>query len=165
MLNFSFLFAAAQLFEADGDCIMGNTGVESIKKAEETAKENAFRAASEQASLYIESVSEMKNNKLTRDQIRVFSTSILKVEESTITNELIPNEPGAIKYKCHVKVWIDPDEFAKKFAGVTMEKAEDQVKMDKDQETYREQNETEIIDLREQYKNANDDNKRQEISN
>ena len=162
-INVSSLFAEAQLFEADGYCIMGDIGIENTAVAQNTAKERALRAASEQASLFIEAVSEMKNSKLTKDQIRIYSASILKVEESTITNELIPDEPGAIKYKCHVKVWIEPDEFVKKFAGVTMEKAEDQVKMNKDQEIYKEQNETEIVDLREQYKKADTDNKRQEI--
>lgn len=165
LINVSFLFAAAQLFEADGECIMGNTGVENIEIAQNKARELALRAASEQASLVIQSVSEMKDNKLTKDQIRIYSASILKIEGTpTITNELVPNLPGAVLYKCHVKVWIDPDEFIKKFVDVTNEKAEEQVQMDRDQTIYREKNETEIIDLREQYKKADNEDKRQEIA-
>ena len=159
----SLTFAKAQLFEADGDVVMGNIGIENVEIAYEKAKEKALRSASEQASVIIESMSEMKNNTLTRDQIRVFSSSILRVEDSKMSTEPVPNVPEVIRYKCHVKVWIDPDEFLRKFGSVTMEKAEDQVRLNKDQEIYREKNENEIVDLREQYKKTNDDNKRKEI--
>ena len=159
-----FLLAAAQLFEGYGECTMGDIGVENINLAQEKARARALRNASEQASLVIQASSEMRNNTMTQDQIIIYTASILKLEGSpTITNETIPNAPGAILYKCHVKAWIDPDEFVKKFGGVAVEKAEDQVKMRKDQDAYREKNETEIEGLRTQYKNTADENKRQEI--
>ena len=162
--DLEILFAAAQLFEGYGECIMGDTGVENTRVAQDKARELALRNASEQASLVIQSVSEMKDNNLTKDQIIIFSGSILKLEGTpTITNETIPNAPGAIRYKCYVKVWIDPDEFLEKFIGIDTEKAEDQLKMSKDQDNYREQNETEIAGLRKQYKDTEDDNKRKEI--
>ena len=48
-INVSSLFAEAQLFEADGYCIMGDIGIENTAVAQNTAKERALRAASEQA--------------------------------------------------------------------------------------------------------------------
>ena len=159
-----FVFSEPQLIEAEGSCIMGNTGIENISVAQGKARENALQKASEQAGVFISSVSVVKDSKLTKDEIVMLSASILKVVEDTSTNELVPNVPDAIRYKCHIKAWVDPDEFVKKFTtNITKEKIENQVIMNQDQETYKAQNEAEIIDLREQYKNAADENKRQEI--
>ena len=160
---FSFSSASPQLFEADGECVMGNTGVENVAVAEEKARNEARRAASEQAGIFVQSISEVQNGKLTKDQLIVYSASLLKVEYSNIVFEPIPNV-SAVTVKCHVKAWIDPDEVLKKCAEVTAEQAENQVKIKKDQDAYREKNETEIAELRDRYEKSVDDTQRQEVA-
>lgn len=162
MFNVSFLFAAEKLFEADGDCIVGNIGIEDIEVAKNKAKERAINKAIEEAGITIESITEMKNNMLTKDEIKIISRKHLRIADAIMSREFVQNE-DAIKYICHVKVWIDTDEVVKDLPNSSIEKITDQVKMTKDQEGYLEKNETEIVNLREQYKKTNDDNKRQEI--
>ena len=87
--GFSFSFAAPQIFEADGSCIMGDTGVENVAVAEDTARANARRAASEKAGVFVYSMSETENGVLTKDQVTILSASLLKVESSNIEMELV----------------------------------------------------------------------------
>ena len=154
--------AKEQLFEADGSCIVGNTGVEDIELAKNKAKDRALSKALEEAGVLIVSTTEMKNNSITKDEVKIFAKKHARIESSP-SQEFIPNE-DAIKYMCHVKVWVDTDEVVKDIPNTSLEKIADQVKMDKDRELYDAKNETEIADLRQQYKNANDDAKRQEIA-
>ena len=159
----SLSFAEEKIFEADGECLMGNTGVENVDISQNKARENAYRKVNEQAGFFIESISEMKNNTLTQNQIKIISRNFLRVEYSEVTQEIVPNI-DAIKFKCHVKAWINSDDVIKNFPNTSLEKIEYQVKMEKDQDVYREKNETEIENLRQQYKNADNDIKRQEIA-
>ena len=160
--NVSLVFAKEQLFEADGSCIVGNTGVEDIELAKNKAKDRALSKALEEAGVLIVSTTEMKNNSITKDEVKIFAKKHARIE-SFPSKEFIPNE-DAIKYMCHVKIWVDTDEVVKDIPNTSLEKIADQVKMEKDRELYNEKNETEITNLRQQYKNADNDTKRQEIA-
>ena len=162
--GFSFSVAAPQIFEADGECTMGDTGLETVAVAQNTARSNARRAASEKAGVFVYSMSETEKGVLTKDQVTILSASLLRIEDEKITPEPIPNT-SAVKYICHIKAWIDPDEVLKAARDFSAEKTENQVKMQKDQDVYRVQNETEMVELREQYKKSVDDAaKRQEVA-
>lgn len=163
-VRLSLSFAEPRLFEGYGECEMGNTGVESIDVAQRKARDEAYRNASEKAGVFVHSISEMKDHELTKDQVTVLSAHFLKIEYSEPEIEPIPGTKSTVRVKCHAKVWIDPEEFMQKVATFTREKIEDQVKMSKDQDSYREKNEAEIVNLREQYEENDDENKRQEIA-
>ena len=160
ILNVNSVFAAEKLFEADGVCIVGNIGIENIELAKRKAEQLAITKALEQAGVTIVSMTEMKNNSITKDEVKVFAKNYAR-KETSMSREFLGDE-DAIKYICHVKLWIDTDAVIQEIPNVSKEKMDDQVKMNKDQESYREKNETEIAALRERYKNAANDNERQE---
>ena len=162
VINLSLAFAAAQLFEVEGKYTIGES--ESLDVGIEKARERALRAAKDKSGdLLIKTVSVMKNNVMIQDKIEVYSASILKLEGDPVITKDFSQDSDAITIKYKIKFWVNPDEFIEKFANVSTEKVEDQVKMNKDQETYKEKNETEIADLREKYKKATNDNERQEV--
>ena len=159
--NVSSAFAKEQLFEADGSCIVGNTGNEDIELAKNKAKDRAISKALEEAGVLIVSTTEMKNNSITKDEVKIFAKKHARIE-SSMSREFVQNE-DAIKYICHVKIWVDADEIVKDIPNTSLEKIADQVKMEKDQEIYKEKNENELVELREQYKKATNDTERQKV--
>ena len=161
-VNAASVFAKEQLFEADGSCIVGNTGVEDIELAKNKAKDRAISKALEEAGVLIVSTTEMKNNAITKDEVKIFAKKHARMETFP-SQEFIQNE-DAIKYMCHVKIWVDTDEVVKDIPNTSLEKITDQVKMEKDRELYNQKNENEIADLRKKYKNANDDTERQKVA-
>ena len=161
--NATLIFAAAQLFEAEGKYTIGES--ENLEVGIEKARERALRAAKEKSGdLLIKTVSVMENNSMTQDKIEVYSESILKLEGEPVITKDFSQDSDAIKISYKIKFWVNPDEFVEKFANVSTEKVEDQVKMIKDQETYKEKNENEIADLRIKYKKAADDSERQKVA-
>ena len=73
------VFAEVKVVEADGYYIMGDGPEESQAVAKERARADAKRVASEQAGLYVESITEIKKSKLSRDEIRTISANVLEV--------------------------------------------------------------------------------------
>ena len=95
----------AEIVEANGEYIMGDGPEENQGIAKERARKDAIRAASEQVYLYVESLSEIKNGNLTRDEVRTISASVMKVISSPITLEAV--DGTAIKFVCHATVDVD----------------------------------------------------------
>ena len=77
--------AAPEIIEADGIYLMGDN--DTPKSARDAARNEAMRAATEQAGVYIESTSEVQGYALTRDEIRTVAAAILRV--------LLANKPVA----------------------------------------------------------------------
>ena len=98
------VFAEVKTIEADGYYIMGDSPAENQGVAKERARADAQRAASEQACTFVESISEIKNNNLTRDEINTISASILKVISDPVNPEI---SGAAIMFHCHITVVVD----------------------------------------------------------
>ena len=98
------VYAEVKTIEADGYYIMGDGTEETQGVAKARAREDAKRAASEQACTFIESISEIKNGNLTRDEIRTISASILKIIEAPVNPEI---SGGSIMFHCKIKVEVD----------------------------------------------------------
>lgn len=105
-LPVSVVCAEVQTIEADGYYTMGDGLDENQGVAKERARESAKRAASEQACTFIESISEIKNGNLTRDEIRSFSASVLNVIDSPVK---IETNGDSIVFHCHITVTVDTD--------------------------------------------------------
>ena len=160
--NLPFATAAPEMLEAEGKYTIGES--ESMDVGIEKARERALRAAKDKSSdLLIKTSSVMENNTLVQDKIEVYSAGILKLEGDPIITKDFSQDSDAIKITYKIKFWVDPEEFEKKFANVSTEKFEDQIRMNRDQKSYKEKNETEIIGLREKYKNTKDSNERQKV--
>ncbi len=83
---------------------MGDGTEENQGVAKERARADAKRAASEQACTFIESISEIKNNNLTRDEIYTISAIILKVISDPVNLEI---SGGSVMFRCHITAVVD----------------------------------------------------------
>lgn len=85
--------------EADGYYTMGDNPNDNVALAKSYAKDAAMRSIAEQLGVYIESYSEVKNAKLTVDEIKAISSNVLKIKDSKITTS---SSGDAVVYKCHI---------------------------------------------------------------
>ena len=95
-------YAAPEIIEADGVYMMGDTP----KSARDAARNEAMRAATEQAGVYIESTSEVQGYALTRDEIRTVAAAILRVLHEEVTPELVGD---AWRYRVHLVCAVDAE--------------------------------------------------------
>ena len=96
--------AAPEIIEADGVYLMGDN--DTPKSARDAARNEAMRAATEQAGVYIESTSEVQGYALTRDEIRTVAAVILRVLHEEVTPELVG---GAWRYRVHLVCAVDAE--------------------------------------------------------
>lgn len=93
--------------ESDGYYTMGDNPNDSVALAKTYAKNSAMRSIVEQTGVYIESYSEVKNAKLTMDEIKAISSNIIKIKECKYVT--IPSGE-AVTYKCHIVAEVNTDE-------------------------------------------------------
>ena len=96
--------AAPEIIEADGVYMMGDN--DTPKSARDAARNEAMRAATERAGVYIESVSEVQDYALTRDEIRMVAAAVLRVLNEQVTPELVGD---AWRYRVHLVCSVDTD--------------------------------------------------------
>ena len=158
----SKVFAEVQTIEADGYYIMGDGLEENQGVAKERAREDAKRAASEQACTFVESLSEIQNNNLSRDEIRTFSVSILKIINEDIFPEL---EGKSIKFHCHITVTVDTDNLTEKLQQElyrNKQKFDDLTRQIKEKDAEIARLNSEIENFKKEFKTASE-NKQKEI--
>ena len=97
-------YAAPEIIEADGVSMMGDN--DTPKSARDAARSEAMRAATERAGVYIESVSEVQDYALTRDEIRTVAAAVLRVLDEQVTPELVGD---AWRYRVHLVCSVDTD--------------------------------------------------------
>ena len=105
------VFAEVKTIEADGYYIMGDGLEENQGVAKERAREDAKRAASEQACIFVESISEIKNSSLTRDEIRTFSAAVLQIIESPVK---IETNGDSMVFHCRIIAKVDTSSVTEK---------------------------------------------------
>ena len=96
--------AAPEIIEADGVYMMGDNDTPKI--ARDAARNEAMRAATERAGVYIESTSEVQGYTLTRDEIRTVAAAVLRILHEDVTPELIE---GAWRYRVHLVCSVDTE--------------------------------------------------------
>ena len=96
--------AAPEIIEADGVYMMGDN--DTPRSARDAARNEAMRAATEQAGVYIESTSEVQGYTLTRDEIRTVAAAVLRILHEDVTPELIE---GAWRYRVHLVCSVDTE--------------------------------------------------------
>ncbi|MBE8949419.1 MAG: tetratricopeptide repeat protein [Quinella sp. 3Q1] len=105
-------FAETENIEAVGVYVVGDGMDESPKLAKERAKKEAMRIALDKAGIYVESFSEMKNFRLTKDEIKIIAGEIITVENESYDVEILSDE--VIKYTATIQAVIDTDVIATK---------------------------------------------------
>ena len=157
-------FAEVQTIEADGYsdmAIQGEGPNESPAVVMERARSNAKRAASEQAGLFIESISEVKNGKLTKDEIRTISSTVLQVKSDPVTHEIVGG--AVIRYHCHITALVDTANVLAQLNPQNKEDFDKAVQRNKELEAEIARVNAELAALKEKYKTASD-TERQEIN-
>lgn len=96
--------AAPEIIEADGVYMMGDN--DTPKSARDAARNEAMRAATERAGVYIESVSGVQDYALTRDEIRTVAAAVLRVRDEQVTPELVGD---AWRYRVHLVCSVDTE--------------------------------------------------------
>lgn len=99
--------ANIRVVRASGEYRMGDhdTRADAIRLAVEAAKRDAL----EQVATYLESVTEMKNMDVTRDDIRTYTAGIVMVLDQMITTKL---EGESVIMRADLTAQVDPDEVA-----------------------------------------------------
>ena len=134
--------AAPQMITASGVYIMGEN--DSPKIAKDAARQEAMRAATEKAGVYVESYSRSQNMELSADEVRVISGAVLKVLQEKAVPEL---KDGVWKYTVTVTCEVDTDTIDLKSLLENRNKLE---KLQQERDALKKQNE----ELLEKYKQA-----------
>lgn len=134
--------AVPQQITASGAYIMGEN--DSPKIAKDAARQEAMRAATEKAGVYVESYSKTKNMELTADDVKVISGAVLKVLREQAVPEL---SAGVWKYTVTLTCEVDTDNID---LQALMENRGKLEKLQKERDALKKQNE----ELLEKYKQA-----------
>lgn len=134
--------AAPQLITASGVYVMGEN--DSPKIAKDAARQEAMRAATEKAGVYVESYSRTQNMELSADEVRVISGAVLKVLQEKADPEL---KDGVWKYTVTVTCEVDTDNIDLKNLLENRNKLE---KLQQERDALKKQN----AELLEKYKQA-----------
>ena len=152
--------AEIKTIEEDGYYIMGDGMEENQKIAKERAEADAKRRASEQAGFFIESISELKNTQLTRDEIRTVSATVMEVIDSNTVPEI---NGDSIQFHCHIKVKVDTANVLKQLDPKNREDFVKSVQQYAEIEKENARLKAEIEKLKSEYAKA-DETQRQKIS-
>ena len=104
--------AELQKIEATGIYTVGGGADESPKMAKERAKREAMRIAVEKAGVYVESYSEMKNYRVTKDEIISIAGEVVNVENETYQIKALNQD--VLQYTAIIVAVVDSDVIAKK---------------------------------------------------
>jgi hypothetical protein len=103
----------ARVVQGGGEYPMGDydTRAEAMRMAVEAAK----REALEKVATYLESVTEVKNMEVTRDEIRTYTAGVVTVLDQQITTRL---DGDTVVLRADLTVQVDPDEVMKAIAAL-----------------------------------------------
>ena len=97
--------AELKTFEADGFYVM--EGTDSPGVAADRAREDAIRSIVEEASVYVESLTVVKEGAVEEDVVRTLSSNVLQIQSSDIT--ITATDNNELEFRCHVVALIDSD--------------------------------------------------------
>ena len=107
-------FAEVKVVEADDYYIVGDGPDETMAVAKEYTKARARRAASEKAGVFVAALSEVKMGKLTRDEVRTISSTVLEVLDVSVTPVPVQVETDSgsfsvLRLHCHMVAKVDTE--------------------------------------------------------
>lgn len=153
-------FAELKTIEADGLYIVGDGTDENPAVAKERARDDAKRAASEKASVYVSSFSEAKNGIITKDIIRTISSNVLQVQKSDVIIEV--EEGSALVFRCHIVAIVDSDRVTMALRQDGQELLE-ATRRNNELEAEIEKMNEELAGLKERYKRVTDEAEKEKI--
>ena len=109
----SIVYAEVKTYKGVGESIISDR--ETLETGKEGAKLQAVKDAQEQAGIFVSSITEIKNNMVTKDEIIAFTSGIININDN-VKYELIPlnDTLGTAKYRATVFVTIDTNDLSQK---------------------------------------------------
>lgn len=92
--------------EATGQYTVGDGPDENISAAKERARVDAMRMAAEQGGVFVESITQVRDAKLTKDEVNVITAQVMQVAKETMQPVV---EGTCVKYVCKIVATIDTD--------------------------------------------------------
>lgn len=138
--------------ESDGYYIYDINFKENSYVAQDRARLDARRLLSEQASIYVKSISTGKNGKLTRDEIHTISVLVLQIENESMSIENL--DDSIIQYHCHIKALLSTDNIFDKLDSVNKEQFKETVLRTIESEKESARLNTELAKLKQKYQTA-----------
>lgn len=138
--------------EADGYYTVGDGPDENISVAKERARAEAKRNASERACVYVESISEVKDGELTRDEIQTISAAVLQVCNEIITPEILSD--SVIQFHCHITAQVETADVLTQ-VNQDKDKLIEATQRNKELEEENARIKAELAELKARYKTAN----------
>lgn len=154
-------FAEIRTIEAEGIYLVGDGMEENPATAKARARDEAKRVASEKASVYVESLSEVRDGSVTEDIIRTISANVLQIkEEKPPTIEVV--DGGALLFRCQIVALVDSD---KVIAGLHQDRQEldEATRRNKELEALVAKQNAELETLKKQYAGAQTEQQKAEI--
>ena len=152
--SMSSVHAEKKMIEADGYYVMGDGPEENQAVAKDRARADAKRVASEQARVFVETISEMKNGKLTRDEIRTVSANVLEIKTENIEMKVLAGT--AVQYRCHITALVDVDNVVDQIKPKDREKFQEAVRRNKELELENDRLNSELASLKQKFKTASE---------
>ena len=138
--------------EINGYYIAGTEPPESRYVAEDRARADARRLASEQASLYIRAVSTSNRGKLTRDEVHTISATVIQIISEDVSTEVVDN--GQIQYRCYIRALFDEASIFSQLNSADKDKFAESVRRAIEVERENARLNTELVALKEKYRTA-----------
>lgn len=152
LFNYKVSCANVQTIEADGYYIVGDGPNENLSIAQNRARMEAKRAVAEKAGVYVDSVTNVKNGQLTKDEINVISAQIMQIESERITPEVIGE---TIRYCCHIVAKVDSSNLTDKLIR-DRQRLYEAIEQNKRLQENLDAVNKELFDLKSQFKKANE---------
>ena len=92
--------------EATGQYTVGDGPDENISAAKERARVDAMRMAAEQGGVFVESITQVRDAKLTKDEVNVITAQVMQVAKETMQPVV---EGTCVKCVCKIVATIDTD--------------------------------------------------------
>ena len=154
--------AEQRIVEADGEYVISYSFEESFAAASERARAEAIRNASNQAGIYVESISEIQDLVLTYDQVRAISTNVLQIQgEPKIWMEPIADGKSA-RIRCHVTALVDDENITSIFRDSRLS-LDDAVRKNKELEEKNAELNAELERLKQKYESVSTESERKQI--
>jgi len=158
-LNFSTASAEIKIIEAEGRYMADLDMNEPLSAITEHAREDARRRAAEKAAVFVESFVEVENNVVTKDKLRTYAATIMKIVESKDFSDT--SVEGQFTAICKIKAEVDTS----KINPAEILGSELQLQKVEEQNLRIQQLEEENKKLKAQFEKASSANKRSEIKN
>ena len=157
-LSFQSAFAAEEIIEATGRYVMDLKVDETFAQGTARAREEAKRAATDKAGVYLQSYSKMINLELEYDEVQTVAASLLKIQDEKVSSKSL--EDGLLEVSVTIKALVETnDEETLKASMADKQRISDATERYKKLQEEYDALKAQMEQLKKDYKSANESKK------